>query len=63
MSNKFGWDIFHYCRPLFAIWQRNGLVNLEGDYLLLTLAGEFWSVSLAQAMIEVLQKYSLPKAA
>ncbi|OLQ70514.1 putative heme utilization radical SAM enzyme HutW [Photobacterium proteolyticum] len=63
LSNKFGWDIFHYCRPLFAIWQRNGLVNLEGDYLSLTLAGEFWSVSLAQAMIEVLQKYPLSKAA
>lgn len=60
---KFHQDVFHYCRPLFAIWQQNGLVNLEGNYLSLTLAGEFWSVSLAQAMIEVVQKSQLPKAA
>ncbi|ELR67730.1 Radical SAM family protein HutW [Photobacterium marinum] len=60
---KFNQDIFSYCRPLYEIWQRNGLVKVEGDYLSLTLAGTFWSVTLAQAMIEVLQKGMVSKAA
>jgi len=60
---KFNLDVFHYCCPLFVIWQQNGLVILEDNYLSLTLAGEFWSTILAQAMIEVLQQSQLSKAA
>lgn len=51
-----GFDLFQYCQPLFEIWQEKGLVNLEGDYLTLTLAGEFWNVTLAQNLISALQQ-------
>ncbi|PSW21323.1 heme anaerobic degradation radical SAM methyltransferase ChuW/HutW [Photobacterium sanctipauli] len=60
---KFKLDIFKLCMPLFKAWQRNGLVEIEDGYLSLTLAGTFWSVTLAQAMIQVLQQHSMNKIA
>ncbi|MGL5430085.1 MAG: heme anaerobic degradation radical SAM methyltransferase ChuW/HutW, partial [Vibrio sp.] len=39
---------------LFLRWQALGLAIVEEDYLILTTAGCFWSVSLAQACIQVL---------
>lgn len=48
-------QVFNYLTPLFKHWQKKGLVTLEQDYLLLTLAGAFWNVTLAQNMIQVLQ--------
>ncbi|MBW3695535.1 heme anaerobic degradation radical SAM methyltransferase ChuW/HutW [Vibrio sp. T187] len=49
-----GTDLFDYLAPLFNKWQDNGLVELAEDYLVLTLAGSFWAVSLAQGAIQVL---------
>lgn len=46
---------FDLLKPLFALWQQRGLAMLDEDYLVLTLAGRFWSVTLAQACIQVLQ--------
>lgn len=51
---------FAFLQPLFEVWQARGLANVEEDYLHLTLAGRFWSVSLAQAAIKVLQFYYQP---
>lgn len=45
---------FDWLMPLFSRWQTLGLVEIEQDYLTLTTAGRFWSVSLAQACIQVL---------
>ncbi|TXY49654.1 heme anaerobic degradation radical SAM methyltransferase ChuW/HutW [Vibrio cholerae] len=45
---------FDWLKPLFLRWQQIGLVEVEQDYLTLTTAGRFWSVSLAQACIKVL---------
>ncbi len=50
-------DVYDYCVPLFKKWESHGLVDVDNEYLSLTLAGQFWSVSLAQAMIEVLQQF------
>lgn len=58
-----GSGTFTALKPLFALWQQNGLISLssapasEGgdEYLQLTLAGQFWSVTLSQILIEVLQ--------
>ncbi|NOH79816.1 heme anaerobic degradation radical SAM methyltransferase ChuW/HutW [Vibrio sp. RE86] len=50
-----GTKAFDFLRPLFEEWQRKGLVVVESQYLTLTLAGQFWAVSLAQACIQVLQ--------
>lgn len=49
-----GADLFAYCRPLFDEWQRKGLVEVDNHYLTLTLAGQFWAVTLAQNLITVL---------
>lgn len=45
---------FDWLKPLFVRWQALGLVELDQEYLTLTMAGRFWSVSLAQACIHVL---------
>lgn len=45
---------FDALRPLFEVWQARGLVELQGQYLSLTLAGQFWSVTLAQNLIKAL---------
>lgn len=48
------WDTFDLLKPLFEIWQSNQLVELQEDYLVLTLAGSFWAVTLAQAAIQAI---------
>ncbi|EGQ9319137.1 heme anaerobic degradation radical SAM methyltransferase ChuW/HutW [Vibrio cholerae] len=45
---------FDWLKPLFLRWQQIGLVEVDQDYLTLTTAGRFWSVSLAQACIQAL---------
>ena len=49
-------DIFYYLMPLFKHWQKNGLVTVDDHYLSLTLAGEFWAVTLAQGVISALSQ-------
>ncbi|MDG3087613.1 heme anaerobic degradation radical SAM methyltransferase ChuW/HutW [Vibrio hannami] len=50
-----GYDLFELAIPLFKAWQKNGLVELNSDYVNLTLAGQFWSVNLAQIMIKIIE--------
>ncbi|EGQ8190981.1 heme anaerobic degradation radical SAM methyltransferase ChuW/HutW [Vibrio parahaemolyticus] len=59
-----GSDTFDFLMPLFKVWQDKGLVELQERSLVLTLAGSFWAVSLAQACIQVLtseMNESVPK--
>ncbi|MBK5932196.1 heme anaerobic degradation radical SAM methyltransferase ChuW/HutW [Halochromatium salexigens] len=42
--------------PLFAQWQRAGLVMRDGRWLELTLAGRFWQVPLTQNLLEWLDQ-------
>ncbi|AXY03286.1 heme anaerobic degradation radical SAM methyltransferase ChuW/HutW [Vibrio alfacsensis] len=49
-----GEDTFNFLMPLFKVWHDKGLVELQERSLVLTLAGSFWSVPLAQACIQVL---------
>lgn len=49
-----GEDTFSFLMPLFKVWHDKGLVELQERSLVLTLAGSFWAVSLAQACIQVL---------
>ncbi len=55
-----GQDLFDWLNPLFKHWQEIGLADLESDYLVLNLAGRFWSVSMAQAAIQILQNELQP---
>lgn len=50
-----GQSTFDFLKPLFELWHKRGLVELEQDFVVLTLAGSFWAVSLAQACIHVVQ--------
>ncbi len=60
-----GAGTFEALSPLFEAWQKNGLVHLERhqaqrSYLKLTLAGQFWTVNLAQNLIDVLRTQKAP---
>lgn len=55
MANFNHQSSFDFLLPLFNHWQAKGLLEVEQEYLCLTLAGKFWAVSLAQACIQVLQ--------
>lgn len=54
---KLGYDLFSFAIPLFEAWQKNGLVELKPDYVKLTLAGQFWSVNLAQILIKLIEEH------
>ncbi|ATL92796.1 heme anaerobic degradation radical SAM methyltransferase ChuW/HutW [Aeromonas sp. CU5] len=49
--------------PLFAAWQQQGLAEIGGDRLLLTLAGRFWNVNMQAGLFEFLQLNPLDGAA
>lgn len=58
-----GKGVFSVLMPLFLEWEKRGLVTVtqtdkQGIYLSLTLAGQFWNVTLSQALIRVLQQNS-----
>ncbi|UJF17336.1 heme anaerobic degradation radical SAM methyltransferase ChuW/HutW [Vibrio sp. SS-MA-C1-2] len=48
--------LYRSLQPLFDKWQQNGLAINQDNYLSLTLAGQFWSTTLAQSLISVLQQ-------
>ncbi|GAD88600.1 HutW protein [Vibrio halioticoli NBRC 102217] len=52
-ANALPKGMFERLQPLFQAWKKNGLVELSSGYLSLTLAGQFWSVTLAQNLIQV----------
>ncbi|OAN18763.1 putative heme utilization radical SAM enzyme HutW [Photobacterium jeanii] len=63
VNSAAGYDVFNACKPLFEAWQVNGLAKLEDQYLTLTLAGQFWAVTMAQAMIQLLPHIQVQQAA
>ncbi|WP_432468049.1 heme anaerobic degradation radical SAM methyltransferase ChuW/HutW [Agarivorans sp. Z349TD_8] len=54
-----GAQVFRHCQTLFDAWQKNGLVTQHGQQLNLSLAGQFWSVNLANALKNYLRLYPL----
>ena len=46
-----------HCMPLFTAWQDNGLATINNNVLDLTLAGQFWNVTMHQAMINYLEQF------
>ncbi len=55
LSAEAKYDYFEYLRPLFNYWEDAGLVSCHEQSITLTIAGQFWSVNLAQACIHVIQ--------
>ena len=56
LNKAAGYDLYHAATPLFSAWQQNGLVKFDQDYLALTLAGQFWTTTLAQNLIQTIQQ-------
>lgn len=50
-------ELSRHCRPLFEAWQDNGLAQIEHDTLNLTLAGQFWNVTMSQALNNYLERF------
>ena len=50
-------DLSKHCMPLFNAWQGNGLASIDNGILDLTLAGQFWNVTMHQAMINYLEQF------
>ena len=56
VKKKHCFDLAHVCAPLIEQWERVGLIERDGEWINLTIAGQFWQVNLAQALIDYCQK-------
>lgn len=52
IREKHGIDLETICAPLLEQWWKTGLIHRNGGRVKLTLAGQFWQVNLAQALID-----------
>ena len=50
-------SLSNHCQPLFKAWQNNGLITRNHGILELTLAGQFWNVTLHQALLNYLKQF------
>ncbi|RCU45609.1 heme anaerobic degradation radical SAM methyltransferase ChuW/HutW [Corallincola holothuriorum] len=50
---------FKHAIPLFSAWQQNGLAMLDDEKVTLTLAGQFWSVNMANGLLAYLNENPL----
>ncbi|GAA4648990.1 heme anaerobic degradation radical SAM methyltransferase ChuW/HutW [Kistimonas scapharcae] len=58
-----GYDVATHCAPLFDAWVNNGLAEYKGDFLELTLAGQFWNINMNQGLIHYLESSPLEELA
>ena len=61
LEQAYGVQMRSFLGPLLEQWQRAGLVSLQGNVMVLTLAGQFWQVNLSQLMQDFL-KHALDTA-
>jgi Coproporphyrinogen III oxidase and related Fe-S oxidoreductases len=52
LERAFGLPLGKILHPLLDQWERAGLVRTHGESRVLTLAGQFWQVNLAQLLME-----------
>ena len=56
--NRSGGDgMSEHCMALFEAWQDNGLATIHHGILDLTLPGQFWNVTMHQALINFLEQH------
>lgn len=56
LGKRHGFDLEVIFSPLLEQWERAGLIRRPGNgWIELTVAGEFWNVNLAQALIDYFQ--------
>ncbi|SMC39078.1 oxygen-independent coproporphyrinogen-3 oxidase [Desulfocicer vacuolatum DSM 3385] len=58
IKQKHQFDLARVCAPLLEQWEKVGLIRQKGDWIDLTVAGQFWQVNLAQALIDYCHKNS-----
>ena len=56
MKRRHGVDVAKEGSEVFAQWQEAGLLELNGRFVDLTLAGRFWAVTMSQLLTNYLQK-------
>lgn len=54
LAGRFGEKV-HEIEPLLSIWEARGLLRKEGGAVYLLQPGRFWSVNIAQSLIDCLQ--------
>jgi oxygen-independent coproporphyrinogen-3 oxidase len=56
IKQKHQFDLARVCAPLLEQWEKAGLIKRQGDWINLTVPGQFWQVNLAQALIDYCHK-------
>lgn len=56
LSDRFALPLDELSRDVFEQWTKAGLINPVGDWMVQTIAGQFWHVTMAQLLINVLGK-------
>jgi len=56
LSSHHNLDLFSIVESIISQWEKVGLIELSDVCLYLTKPGEFWTVNLAQILIDYLQK-------
>jgi len=56
ISSLYHLDLLNVLQPVLSQWEKVGLIDSSDGCLYLTMAGEFWTVNLAQILIDFLQK-------
>lgn len=56
ISERFGVDVDALTREVTSQWEEAGLVTRTGDWLVQTVAGQFWHVTLAQLLVDLIGK-------
>ena len=55
LRTKHDVDLGGLLEDVFSVWEKKGLIEINGDFLDLTIAGQFWYVNLTQAMLDWLE--------
>ena len=56
LSDRFALPLDELSRDVFEQWTKAGRINPVGDWMVQTIAGQFWHVTMAQLLINVLGK-------
>ena len=56
LERRFGLPLADMCRPVLEQWGRAGLLEMHHGSVVLTLAGQFWQVNVAQLLLDYIKK-------
>ncbi len=55
LRSRYSIDLEDLLEDVFSVWKKKGLIEINGDFLDLTIAGQFWYVNLTQAILDQLK--------